>query len=323
MCYIDAMISKNLAIAAALVSVMLLPPACAAQTSDRGAAARRNRVPAAVPAAPPAASNSAQASAPSAPAPSAQPANPSVPGSENPIPHISIATPAPAPTPWTLPERIRWMAEIVVAVFICAGIYLAFLTLRRIERQSHYAETAAQAAADAAKAALVYAEAQAQQANSQAQMDRPWLLVTADPAPGAPDTFNIVLTNRGRSPARIVSLIDEIASAPDDSQLPPTPVFNGEAHAPRAPIILLPGESTGIKSFSRSEVPSVCESPEQLQLVEAWNEKIYLYGIVSYFDMRYPDQEEAHETSWCCWYIHGRQRSGMVMAGPPEYNRHT
>ncbi len=42
----------------------------------------------------------------------------------------------------------------------------------------------------------------------------------------------------------------------------------------------------GIKSFSRDEVGSVCESPEQMKLVEAWAEKIYLYGNITYMDLR-------------------------------------
>jgi hypothetical protein len=36
-----------------------------------------------------------------------------------------------------------------------------------------------------------------------------------------------------------------------------------------------------------------------------------------------PADSQEHETNWCCWYIHGRQTSGLVIAGPPEYNSHT
>jgi hypothetical protein len=88
------------------------------------------------------------------------------------------------------------------------------------------------------------------------------------------------------------------------------------------PLILLPGESTTIKTFTRDEVKSVCENLVQVQRVEDWEEKIYLYGNVTYTDL-VASGGAAHETGWCCWYIHGRQKSGMVMAGPPEYNRHT
>ncbi len=201
-------------------------------------------------------------------------------------------------------------------LYVVVAVTLALSMLRRFERQAHYAEVAAQAAAESAKAVLVYAQ-------GQAEADRPWVLVTPENVPGVPDKFNIIATNRGRSPARIVSIVDEIASAGDDSILPPTPVFKNEPQPLAASDILLPGESIRIKSFSREEVNSVCETPEQLQLVESWVEKIYLYGNVTYQDLRATDGTQPHETSWCCWYIHGRQKSGMVMAGPPAYNQHT
>jgi hypothetical protein len=42
-----------------------------------------------------------------------------------------------------------------------------------------------------------------------------------------------------------------------------------------------------------------------------------------YKDLTAPTDSQAHETNWCCWYIHGRQNSGLVIAGLPEYITHT
>ncbi len=244
-----------------------------------------------------------------------------------PLPHITIATPAPAPAPWPLQDRIAWAASLLLTIVAYVGIMLAVSTLRKIERQTRYGETAAQAATDSAKAALLLAQtqaqAQAQQAEAQALAERPWILITAEPAPGDPNGFTVVATNRGRGPARIVALAEEITSAADESQLPPVPAFTGEPHAPVVPMILLPGESADIKSFRRADVNSICGTEERLRRVEDWEEKIYLYGLIAYRDLRSSDEKQFHETSWCCWYIHGRQKSGMVMAGPPQYNRHT
>lgn len=243
------------------------------------------------------------------------------------LPHITIATPAPAPAPWPLQDRIAWAASLLLTIIAYVGIMLALSALRKIERQTRYGETAAQAAADSAKAALLLAQtqaqAQAQQAAAQAQAERPWILITAEPAPGVPNSFTVVATNRGRGPARIVALAEEITSASDESQLPASPIFTSEPRAPVVPMILLPGESTGIKSFRRDDVKSVCDTEERLRRVEDWEEKIYLYGTVAYQDLRSPDEKPVYETSWCCWYIHGRQKSGMIVAGPPQYNRHT
>ena len=231
-------------------------------------------------------------------------------------PHITIATPAPAPAPWPWQDRIAWVAQILLVLIAYVGIMLALSTLRKIERQTRYGEAAAQAAAESAKAAQHLAQAQE-------RAERPWILISPEPVPGVQDSFTVLARNRGRSPARIVSIVDEIATARDAADLPPAPGFKTEPRAPNSPIILLPGESTGIKFFRRGDVKTVCETAEDLRRVEEWEAKIYLYGRVAYADLRSADESEVHETSWFCWYIHGRQKSGLVMAGPPEYNRHT
>ncbi len=312
---------KNLAMVVVLLPAALAPAARAAQTGSQAAPPHR-AAPSAAPV-PPAASTAAPP----------VPANPGTQtncegGACDVAPsHITIATSAPAPAPWPLQDRIAWAASLLLTIVAYVGIMLALSLLRKIERQTKYAETAAQAAADSSKAALLlaqsHAETQAQQAEALAQAERPWILITAEPAPGNLNGFTVVATNRGRGPARIVALADEITSATDDSHLPPVPEFTGEPRAPVAPLILLPGESTDIKSFFRDDVKLFCATQERLRRVENWEERIYLYGIIAYRDLRSSDEKQFHETSWCCWYIHGRQKSGMVMAGPPQYNRHS
>lgn len=233
-----------------------------------------------------------------------------------PPPRISTVNPPPAaPTGWPLQDRIKWLTEVLLVVIAYVGAWLAFSTLRKIEQQTRYSEEAAQAAADAAKAALTFAE-------SQARSERPWLLVTAAPVPGGTNSFSVTATNRGRSPARVSTLAECIAIVRDEAELPPTPIYKTPPRAPATPTVLLPGESMSIKTFSRDEVKSVCETPEEAQSIEDWQEKIYIYGSVIYGDLT-STSEPKYETGWCCWYIHGRQKSGMIMAGPPDYNKHT
>jgi hypothetical protein len=234
-----------------------------------------------------------------------------------PAPHITIATPAPAPAPWPWQDRIAWAGHMLLLIIAYIGIILAVSALRKIERQTHYAESAAQAAADAAKAALQYAQANA-------RAERPWILVTAEPAPGAPEKFSILATNRGRSPARIIALAEGTAVVKDEANLPTAPAFNeSEMRAPVSSMILLPGEFTVIRSFSRDDAQNLCKDPEELRRIESWEDRIYLYGNVTYVDLHSPDEKQALETGWCCWYIHGRQKSGMVSAGPAAYAHHT
>lgn len=232
-------------------------------------------------------------------------------------PHITIATPAPAPAPWPWQDRIAWGANIVLVVLGYIAILVALSLLRKIERQTRYGEAAAQAAQESAQAALLHAQAAR-------HAERPWILMNVRPSQTVDNGFSIMATNRGHSPARIVSTIDEIVSAIDEGHLSATPEFRSQPAEPEDPIILLPGETTELLTFSRADVKRICENEERLARVERWEEKIFLYGTVTYRDLVATDDDDpAYQSSWFCWYIHGRQKSGMVMAGPPAYNRHT
>jgi hypothetical protein len=231
--------------------------------------------------------------------------------------HISIATPVPTPPEWPWQDRIAWVANLVLVILGYAGIALALGLLKKIERQTQYTETAAQAAADTAQAVLA-------QAQAVARTERPWVLVTIEASQTVENGFMMVATNRGRTPARILSVVDKIAIEADQGKLPATPQYaDAQANAALASVILLPGESTGIKPFSRDEVKELCGSEERLRKVEKWEEVILLYGRIAYQELMAQDDLAQHETGWCCWYIHGRQNSGMVAAGSPAYNRHT
>ncbi|MGB6743177.1 MAG: hypothetical protein WBE38_05915 [Terracidiphilus sp.] len=231
--------------------------------------------------------------------------------------HISIATPAPAAAPWPWQDRIAWVANLMLVVLGYVAFTLAVPLLKRVERQTQYAETAAQAAAESAQAVLL-------QTQAVARAERPWVLITVEPSPKVENGFMVVATNRGRRPARIVSAVDKITTEADQEQLPQDPQYaDARPNATLASVILLPGESTGIRPFSRDDVKGFCGSPEKLKRVENWEEVILLYGRIAYQDLMAEDDVALHESRWCCWYIHGRQNSGMVMAGSPAYNRHT
>lgn len=231
--------------------------------------------------------------------------------------HITVATPAPAPSPWPLQDRIAWGANVLLALLGYAGILVAISVLRKIERQTRYAETAAQAAEESARAALLHAQAII-------DAERPWVLVTIVPSRSIENGFTVIATNRGRGPAEVISAVEETRIAVDETQLPVEPEYNNaEPETPFVSIILLPGEFMNIKSFCRDDVKNVCGGEEDLQRIENWEERIFLYGKVVYRDLMGPANAPVHETGWCCRYIHGRQKSGLVMAGSREYNVHS
>jgi hypothetical protein len=231
--------------------------------------------------------------------------------------HISVANPAPAPPAWNVHEKITWAANLVLVILGYAGILMALSLLKKIDRQTEYAEIAAEAAAASSQAALMNAQAIL-------NAERSWILISVEPSPSAENRFAVMATNRGRTPAKIIDRVERIRLAIDEEHLASTPEYMDEKRVgPYTPIILLPGESTAIKPFCREDARGLCDSEERFRRIETWEEKIFLYGKVIYKDLTAPVDSEAHETNWCCWYIHGRQNSGLVISGPPEYNTHT
>ncbi len=232
-------------------------------------------------------------------------------------PRITVVNPAAAPSLWSWHDKVAWAADLVLAALGYAGILMALSLLKKIDRQTSYAEIAAEAASTSAQAALLNAQAIL-------HAERPWILITIEPSRSAESSFTIMATNRGRTPARIITSKERKQILIDENRLPKTPGYEGQdRNAQQAPIILLPGESTGIVTFSRNDVKGLCDSEERFRRIETWEEKVFLYGKVIYKDLIAPAEQQDHETNWCCWYIHGRQSSGLVMAGPPEYNAHT
>ena len=315
--YIDAMKLKGLAIFAILLAIIRPPaPVFAQATNHSGANGQASPLSSATNN-PTANWQSSPLSFPSITAPpgtgtaTAGPECNGVP-CEYQQPRITVANPAPAPAPvsWPLHEQIAWAANLVLVILGYVGIILAVSMLKKMERQTRTNEAIAEAAL----------------LNAQAVIDsgRPWILITVEPSRSVENSFTVKATNRGRCPANMISTEEQIRIAIDETRLPRNPEYKREeAEAPFVPVILLPGESTPIKQFSREDVRGICESEEMFKRVENWEEKIFIYGRVLYQDLIAPADNQTHVTTWCCWYIHGRQKSALVMAGPPEYNLHT
>lgn len=232
-------------------------------------------------------------------------------------PRITVANPPAIIAPWLMRDKISWAASLVLVLLGYVGIMLAISVLKKIERQTRAAETAAEAARTSADAALM-------QAQALRRAERPWVMVTVESEIGRESGFIVVAVNRGRSAARIEAAKDQAILAADEQGLPAAPAFPNEEQRPRRePAILLPGESIELKRFGREDVTALCSSEEQLTAIEKWEKKIYLYGNVQYTDLTAVEGEPGHETGWCFWYIHGRQKSGLIVAGPDAYRAHT
>jgi hypothetical protein len=251
---------------------------------------------------------------------------------------IIVTLPTPKATPWLMHDKILWGADLVLVILGYAGILLALSTLKKIERHTAAFEdsmeavkatatttaAAAETSSATANAALETAQSALLHAQAIVHAERPWVLVTAEPTRGVESSFEITATNRGRTPARVTAALDQVLFAADEAHLPETPEYKQvESGKHFVPIILLPGESATLKTFSRDDARGFCESDEMFKSIESWELKLFLVGKVSYSDLIAPAGSEAHETNWCCWYIHGKQRSALVPAGTAAHNLHT
>lgn len=331
------MIFKSLAAVTLVMALIQAPAGIGAQTQDSAPLRAQNPAasrPAPRPAAPAQASGTSTAASlaenspstqgsattPQSSQPSANPSDQnSCPGGNCDLwPNTVKVAPAPPTVPyWPLHDMILWGALLVLVVLGYIGILIAVSTLKKIERNTKSGEEAAAAAYDAARAALVHAEAMVKN-------ERPWILVSIEPSPGVANGFTITASNRGRTPARIVAMPHKIHFAEDESHLPEVPQYQDSTSAPPfVPVVLLPGEFAQVATFCRDDVKELCESDGQFNRIENWEEKIYLFGRVTYRDLVSPQDEQIHQSSWCFWYIHGHQNSGMAPAGSSNYNMHT
>jgi hypothetical protein len=307
-CYICAMKIRDLAVCVLLLAISpATVPGYGQATKATGAKAASATKP------------NAQPSTQTTAAPPATPASAECNGGpcEEQQPRMIVTLPAPPPATWPLHDRILWAAYLVLALLGYVGIMLALSTLKKIDRQAAALNDATAAAQDSARAALLIAQ-------SIVDSERPWIAVDVEPSRASENSFNVFATNRGRSPAAITQTQEHIRVAIDESHLTGVPEYRDpKQDAPPVPVMLLPGKSVVIKTFGRDDLKGVCNSEETFRRVQNWEEKLFICGKVIYRDLIAPPDNQFHETTWCCWYIHGRQKSGMVMTGPPSYNLHT
>lgn len=232
-------------------------------------------------------------------------------------PQIIVSSPPPAPTEWTWHDRVLWGAYIVLAVLGYFAIMVALRTLKSIERHTESSLATSKAALGSAAAALLRTQAVV-------EAERPWIVVTVEPFLTVENSFKVVAQNRGRTPAQLISTVDQMRVAIDESKLPEQPEFSDEdLNNLESPMILLPGETVAIRPFSRDEVNTICKTREEFERIELWEEKIFLYGKVTYRELINSPNSVDHETTWCCRYIHGESKSALVITGPAAYNHHT
>jgi hypothetical protein len=205
---------------------------------------------------------------------------------------------------------------LILAVAGYIGIVIGLRMMARIDRQARTIESLAESVAQASNAVLL-------QVQGALSSERPWLLAAVGPSPDVKDSFNVVISNRGRAPAEIVSLNDRIAIVMGETYLPKSPEYSEESRRETmAPLILVPGEFTIVQTFAGSDLEWICKTPESRRRVECGEDQIFLHGRVIYRNLISQQEDQAYVTDWCSKYVQGNEKMRLAIAGPREYNKH-
>jgi hypothetical protein len=226
-------------------------------------------------------------------------------------------------------DGVYWTLEIML-VLVAAGSFISVwyqaqetarvvkvtqLSTQAVQRQIGIMERQTKAAEDAAMAALL---------NAQAMMhsERPWIIITIEPHPQFRGSFLFAATNKGRTPAQLISGSSEytFASRPQELAIPPaySSQFTGLDET-----LLVPGDPFQIYTRSGICPEDILARRASSHELRSYNETLIFYGRIVYRDGFGNGNETNayHETRWCFAYVKHERR--FVVTGPDEYNRHT
>jgi hypothetical protein len=209
-------------------------------------------------------------------------------------------------------DKAGILANYLLVVVGFGGIAVAYLTLKKIERQTKAGEDAAIAAKDGAEAARFNAQALI---NS----ERPWLL--AKLASGEDGSVYVVIRNCGRTPAKVTTATQpRYQIVPNGELLPKVPDYGNKIA--RRTILLQEGEEK-IASISDDLVRDYCQRKGVLNRVIDGGDEFYMFGVITYEDLLNTGKEAAHESRWCCRYFPSPATTRFTMGGPDEYSGYT
>jgi hypothetical protein len=202
------------------------------------------------------------------------------------------------------PENLPNIALVVVGI---GGIITAICTLRLIKTQTIDTGIAANAALLNAQAVI--------------NTERPWLVVSVHSDPYLANGFFFRITNKGRTPANVVSAYREqkIVDLPDRLRIPPE--YSSPMYSPEDNLIVADGKWEDRPSFNPEAV--ISNPAGAREAFENAAQFLCFYGQVTYrdsFGQRSGDSGE-HYTRWC--YVYDVSQKRMVVSGPQEYRGKT
>jgi hypothetical protein len=226
-------------------------------------------------------------------------------------------------------DGVYWILELML-VLVAGGSFVAVwyqaqetarvvkvtqLSTDTVQRQISIMERQTKAAEDAAAAALL---------NARAVMhsERPWIIVTIEPHPNFRGSFLFAATNKGRTPAQLISGSSEYTFAARPQELPVPPNYSSQFTGVDE-TLLVPGDPFQIYSRSGISPEDILARRSSSHELRSYNETLVFYGRIVYRDGfgKDGDANSYHETRWCFAYLKSERR--FIATGPDEYNRHT
>ncbi len=214
-------------------------------------------------------------------------------------------------------QRVELIVNLTLLALVYIGVMIAIRVLSRIRRRLQETEATVQSLAESTSSMVARVEAML-------SVERSWLATKIESSLQSGNGFSIIASNCGRCPAQITAMADRIGILANESLLPETPEYT--RHGRRevtAPLMLVPGESTVLQTFSGGDLEWICGSPESRRRIESGQDHLFVYGRVNYRDMFTGGESAEHETNWCHEYIYDGGKWRLIAAGSAEYNKRT
>jgi hypothetical protein len=189
------------------------------------------------------------------------------------------------------------------------------LTLVSIAEQTVQTKRAAEASMKSADTALLDIQ-------TRISSERPWIQVTIEGQRGSEEIFDVIIVNRGRTPAVIVSKSSGYRIQGVVECLPKEPIYDRiEAFSDRK--ILLPNEPLTLQTITKKELG--LSDPEQHKRFREIEVEAYAFGSVVYRDILDVPGVPLYETRWCyCFYPWGKDDEMLPLSSSVDgYTKHT
>jgi hypothetical protein len=227
-----------------------------------------------------------------------QPSSPCLPTepSHNPIAEVRVVS---TPAKDRYDKAAVWINGILAIIGV-VGIIAAYITLSKVGRQIKVAEAATQA--------MIRAE-------------RAWIVISVESP--APNQFNFIATNVGRTPANVKSIwSSRIISKRGDQMEVPSDEKTGESLLDTPPCLIPPTASQIVLRCNMDDLEKQGAFGRNVIFAQGFVH-LWFYGRIVYSDILQPEVSPLHETKWLYWHIPIQGAIPFPDPMRPQHNTYT